>query len=122
MSLPTREKLQSIFSSCDQPLDHIDASVEGLVERVGGRLAVLAGHDRIVLGKAVVAHAAIAAGRGVADRFGLQQGNLGAFLGDGQRRGGSGQAATHDRHIVVAFERFGRPSSRTAETYPASKK
>ena len=91
-----------------QPLDHIDASVEGLVERVRGVLAVLAGHDRIVLGKAVVAHAAIAPGRGVADCFGLEQGDPGALLGEGQRGGGSGQAATHHGHIVAAFEGFGR--------------
>ena len=92
-----------------QPLDHVDARVESLVERIGGRLAVLASHDCIVLCKTVVAHPAIAAGRGVADRFGFQQGNPGASFREGQRRGGSSQAAAHDRHIVVAFERFGRP-------------
>ena len=57
----------------------------------------------------LVAHPAIAAGRGAADHFGFQQGNPGASFREGQGRGGSSQAAAHDRHIVVAFERLGRP-------------
>ena len=69
-----------------QALDRIDPGVEGPIEPVGDVLAELSHQHAVVLGKAVVAHAAVAAGRGVADRLGFQQHDAGALFG--QHQGG----------------------------------
>ena len=88
-----------------QALDRIDSGVEGPIEPVGDFLAEFGRHRAVVLGKAVVAHAAVATGGGVPDGLGFQEHDACTLLGKRQRSRTAGQAAADHRHVAAALHR-----------------
>jgi hypothetical protein len=89
----------------DQPLHEIHAGVEAMVEPGRTLAPQLCRHGGIVLGKAVVAHAAVAAGRGVPDGLGFEEHDARTLLGERERGRTAGQAATDHRYVAAALHR-----------------
>jgi hypothetical protein len=85
-----------------QAFDRVDPCVEGAVEPVRDVPAELGGQHAVVLGEAVVAHAAVAAGRRVADGLRFKKHHARALLGQRQRGRTAGQAAADHCHVAVA--------------------
>ena len=90
----------------DQGLDQVDAGVERAVQRVRALDAEQLRHAVVVLREAVVAHAAVAARRGVRNPIRLEHHDPRAFARQHQRRGQAGEARADHDDIRLAF---GRP-------------
>ena len=86
-----------------EALDHVDPGVEGPIETVGNFLAEFGRHRAVVLGKAVVAHAAVAAGRRVPMVSASRGTTRAPLLGKRQRGREAGQAAADYRHVAAAL-------------------
>ena len=105
----------------DDGLDLVHAGIECAIEHVGPLATELGRQSVIVLREAVVAHAAVAPRRGIADAAGLEHHDLGAFLCECERRRKSGEAGADDRDIGIAVRGpFGRQRKMVAR-YRASR-
>jgi hypothetical protein len=92
----------------DQTLDHVDARVERLIEPVRQLGADTLRQHRVVLREAVVAHAAVAARRGVPDGAGFAHHHTRALLRERERGRRTGDPAAHDRHVAHSVRQLRR--------------